>query len=42
MGLPPRETFTVVIDDRNVGTFRTDDRGSFDMELQEGEIPTPF
>ena len=41
MGLPPREIFTVVIDDRNVGTFKTDDRGSFDMELQEGEIPIP-
>ena len=39
MGLPPRETFAVVIDDRTVGTFTTDDRGSIDMELQEGEVP---
>jgi hypothetical protein len=39
IGLPPRETFTVVIDDRIVGRFTTDDRGSVDMELQEGEIP---
>jgi len=39
IGLPARETFTVVIDDRIVGTFTTDDRGSIDMELQEGEIP---
>jgi hypothetical protein len=39
MGLQPRETFTVVIDDRNVGVFTTDDRGGFDMELEEGEIP---
>jgi hypothetical protein len=37
MGLAPREIFTVVIDDRVVGTFTTDDRGSVDMELQEGE-----
>jgi hypothetical protein len=37
IGLPPRQTFTVAIDDRTVGTFRTDDRGSVDMELQEGE-----
>ena len=39
IGLPPRETFTVAIDDRIVGAFRTDDRGSVDMELQEGEMP---
>ena len=39
LGLPPRETFTVVIDDRVVGTFVTDDRGGVDMELQEGEAP---
>jgi hypothetical protein len=39
MGLPARETFAVVIDDRIVGTFTTDDRGGVDMELQEGEIP---
>jgi hypothetical protein len=40
MGLPARTTFLVVIDDRVVATFRTDDRGSVDMELQEGEVPT--
>jgi hypothetical protein len=39
LGLPPRQTFSVVIDDRLVGTFITDDRGSVDMELQEGEKP---
>ena len=39
IGLPARETFSIVIDDRIVGTFTTDDRGSVDMELQEGEIP---
>ena len=39
IGLPPRETFSVVIDDRVVGSFLTDDRGSVDMELQEGEQP---
>jgi hypothetical protein len=39
IGLPGRETFSVVIDDRIVGTFTTDDRGSVDMELQEGEVP---
>jgi hypothetical protein len=39
IGLPARETFAVVIDDRPVGTFTTDDRGSIDMELQEGEVP---
>ena len=37
VGLQPRRRFAVVIDDRSVGTFTTDDRGSFDMELQEGE-----
>jgi hypothetical protein len=37
MGLPVRETFTVVVDDRIIGAFTTDDRGSFDMELLEGE-----
>jgi hypothetical protein len=36
--LQPRQRYTVVIDDRAVGTFLTDDRGSVDMELQEGEI----
>ena len=39
IGLPARATFDVVIDDRTVGTFTADDRGSVDMELQEGEIP---
>ena len=45
MGLPPHETFLVAIDNRVVATFRTDDRGSFDMEIQEGEAgvsPVPF
>jgi hypothetical protein len=41
MGLRPREQFAVAIDDRVVGTFVTDDRGSVDLELQEGEIPAP-
>ena len=39
LGLPGRETFSIAIDDRIVGTFTTDDRGSVDMELQEGEVP---
>ena len=39
IGLPARASFTVVIDDRVVGAFTTDDRGSVDMELQEGERP---
>ena len=39
IGLPARETLFIVVDDRIVGTFTTDDRGSVDMELQEGEIP---
>ena len=39
IGLPGRATFTMVIDDRIVATFVTDDRGSVDMELQEGELP---
>ena len=37
IGLAPREVFTVAIDDHQVGSFTTDDRGSVDMELQEGE-----
>ena len=36
--LAPRTHYTVVIDDRVVGTFITDDRGSVDFELQEGEL----
>ena len=43
--LAPRTRYHVVIDDRTVGTFVTDDRGSVDMELQEGETagePSPF
>lgn len=40
IGLPARATYDVVIDDRIVGTFTTDDRGGVDMELQEGEIPS--
>lgn len=39
MDLAPGQTFTVVVDDRVVATFKTDDRGSVDMELQEGEVP---
>jgi hypothetical protein len=39
IGLPGREAFSIVIDDRIVGWFTTDDRGSVDMELQEGEVP---
>jgi hypothetical protein len=39
--LAPRQTFAVVIDDRQVATFATDDRGSIDMELQEGEVTPP-
>ncbi|HWI18663.1 MAG TPA: hypothetical protein VNT81_13005, partial [Vicinamibacterales bacterium] len=35
--LQPRQLHTVVIDDRVVGSFITDDRGSADLELQEGE-----
>ncbi len=41
MGLRAGEMFVVVVDDRSVGTFTTDDRGSFDMELQEGETSRP-
>jgi len=37
--LKPNATFTVVIDDIPVGRFTTDDRGSIDVELQEGELP---
>ncbi len=39
LGLPPNQPFSVVVDDRVVGKFVTDDRGSVDMELQEGEVP---
>jgi hypothetical protein len=39
IGLPARQVFTVHIDDRPVASFTTDDRGSIDMELQEGEKP---
>ena len=41
MGLRAGEMFVVVVDDRSVGTFTTDDRGSFYMELQEGETSLP-
>jgi hypothetical protein len=37
--LAPNAIFTVAIDDREVGRFTTDDRGSIDVELQEGEQP---
>lgn len=30
----PQTTFTVVIDDRPVATFTTDDRGSIDLEIE--------
>ena len=39
IGLPAKQNFTLVIDDRAVATFATDDRGSIDRELQEGEHP---
>ena len=39
IGLEPSSTYSVFIDDREVGRFTTDDRGSVDMELQEGELP---
>jgi hypothetical protein len=42
IGLRPNETFTVVIDDHPSGTFTTDDRGSADFEIQEGEAPAPL
>jgi hypothetical protein len=41
MDLAPRQVFMVAVDDRIVATFTTDDRGSVDMELQEGEMPAP-
>jgi hypothetical protein len=31
--------FHVVLDGRTAGTFMTDDRGSLDMELQDGKVP---
>jgi hypothetical protein len=37
ISLEPSKTYTVVIDDRPVASFTTDDRGSIDVELQEGE-----
>lgn len=37
INLKPRQEYRVVIDDRLVGSFVTDDRGSVDLELQEGE-----
>lgn len=39
IGLPPSQPFTLVIDDQIVATFMTDDRGSIDMEVREGEFP---
>jgi len=42
MDLAPRQAFTVAVDDRVVATFTTDDRGSVDMEVQEGEVPAPI
>jgi hypothetical protein len=37
--LRPRQRYRIAIDDRIVGVFATDDRGSVDLELQEGEAP---
>jgi hypothetical protein len=37
VGLPPNQRFTVVVDNQPVGIFVTDDRGSADLEVQEGE-----
>jgi hypothetical protein len=37
--LQPRHRYLIAIDDRIVGSFITDDRGSVDLELQEGEAP---
>lgn len=42
IGLAPRQRYEVVIDDRIVAVFNTDDRGSIDMEVQEGEAPPEF
>lgn len=42
IGLAPRERFSVVIDDRIVAVFNSDDRGTVDMEIQEGEAPSEF
>jgi hypothetical protein len=39
IGLPPSQTFTVVIDNKVVARFTVDDRGSIDQELLEGEMP---
>lgn len=36
--LQPRQRYMLIIDDGVVGTFTTDDRGSADFELQEGEV----
>jgi hypothetical protein len=38
--LQPQQTFTIVIDDRAVAMFMSDERGSVDTELQAPE-PTP-
>ena len=38
MGLPRNQPFTIVVDNQPVGIFRTDDRGSADLEVQEGEL----
>lgn len=40
IGLAGNSRHSVVIDDRIVATFVTDDRGSIDEELQEGESIT--
>jgi hypothetical protein len=38
IGLPRNQRFTIVVDNQPVGVFTTDDRGSADLEIQEGEI----
>jgi hypothetical protein len=42
VGLTPGKTFTVVIEDRVVGLFVSDDAGSVNMELLEGGPPAPL
>jgi hypothetical protein len=41
-GLKPRHTYSIVIDDRIVGSFSTDDHGSTDIQLQDGAVPNPL
>ena len=39
--LAPRMTYTVVVDDRPITTFTTDDRGSIDVEIESGAGLSP-